>query len=338
MPRFEMAAEISATQERAGEADWRGPEEEAAESGRRGGRRLFGAAYEDVTYRDSADDGVEGEMFEDRRRVATDFELVGEAERIVRPAELPHHRGPIVETVRHGLRAGRRIRSRRSVGRLARAGGRQFHGAARAAGLRASLSHPAAARHAGVVGRVRPPAKPQGNAAGRNHPGLRRDSRRGPDDPRLDGPPPAVAEPNRWERLADEVLAAVLRGDVRRRAPPLARACSQLLNEQPLLYVALGRGGNPQRIVASRGLQYVLRRLLICLPRLGLLSETCHLLETAQRHGGRPSRRARRDHRVRPRLRDRLPSHYAMLGRLFRRVGREKEGRPGSRPSRPATG
>ena len=45
----------------------------------------------------------------------------------------------------------------------------------------------------------------------------------------------------------------------------------------------LGRGGNPQRIVASRNLQYVLRRLLGYLPRLGLLAETCRLLETVQR-------------------------------------------------------
>ena len=45
-------------------------------------RDLFGAAYEDVTYRDSTDDGVEGEIFEDGED-ATDFELVGEGERIV---------------------------------------------------------------------------------------------------------------------------------------------------------------------------------------------------------------------------------------------------------------
>ena len=85
-----------------------------------------------------------------------------------------------------------------------------------------------------------------------------------------------------WEQPAGEVLAAVLRGDaaaVRARGPN----CCRRSTEQPLLYVALGRGGNPQRIVASRSLQYVLRRLLGYLPRLGLLAETCRLLETAQR-------------------------------------------------------
>ena len=91
--------------------------------------------------------------------------------------------------------------------------------------------------------------------------------------------PPAAAGAEEWERLAGEALrggAARRRGRRARRLPELLRA----LAGQPLLYVALGQGGNPQRIVASRGRQYVLRRLLGYLPRLGLLTETCRLLET----------------------------------------------------------
>jgi hypothetical protein len=93
--------------------------------------------------------------------------------------------------------------------------------------------------------------------------------------------PPEAAKSDPWQRQAEEVLGSVLRGDaaaVRRAWPKLLR----LFDKQPLLYVALGRGGNPQRIVASRDLQYVLRRLLKYLPRLGLLTETCRLLEIAQ--------------------------------------------------------
>ena len=56
------------------------PEEEPDEED-----NLFGTAYEDVTYRDSTDDGVEGEIFETGEST-TDFELVGEAERMVKPA------------------------------------------------------------------------------------------------------------------------------------------------------------------------------------------------------------------------------------------------------------
>ena len=95
------------------------------------------------------------------------------------------------------------------------------------------------------------------------------------------GQPPAAGKHPQWERLADEALSALLRGQaagLRRVWPKLLQA----LAEQPLLYVALARGGDPRRIAASRGLQCVLRRLLGGLPRLGLLAETCRLLETAQ--------------------------------------------------------
>jgi hypothetical protein len=51
---------------------------------------------------------------------------------------------------------------------------------------------------------------------------------------------------------------------------------------QPILYVALARGGHPQRLVASRSLQGVLRRLLAYLPQLGLLQETAGLLAAIQ--------------------------------------------------------
>ncbi len=72
-----------------------------------------------------------------------------------------------------------------------------------------------------------------------------------------------------------------MRGDavgLRRVWPKLLGA----LAKRPLLYMAISRGGNPRRIVASRGRQRVIRRLLNCMPRLGLLCETCQLLETAQ--------------------------------------------------------
>ncbi len=57
VPRFEMAAEILGDDAAAGKRC----------RPRMRKRDLFGAAYEDVTYRDSTDDGVEGEMFETGR-------------------------------------------------------------------------------------------------------------------------------------------------------------------------------------------------------------------------------------------------------------------------------
>ena len=84
-----------------------------------------------------------------------------------------------------------------------------------------------------------------------------------------------------WEAPAEAALTALLRGDaegVRKVWKPLISA----LAKQTLLYVSLARGGSPQRIVASRGLQAVLRRLLAYLPRLGLLQETMQLITTIQ--------------------------------------------------------
>ena len=82
-----------------------------------------------------------------------------------------------------------------------------------------------------------------------------------------------------WEPAAQRVFRAIFRGDaagVRKAWPELAAA----LATEPLLYVALAKGGRPQRIVASRNVQRVLRRLLVYLPRLGLLHETFCLIRT----------------------------------------------------------
>ncbi len=78
-----------------------------------------------------------------------------------------------------------------------------------------------------------------------------------------------------------EVCAAMMRGDinaVRLHWPDLLQA----LSEQPLLYVPLNRGGDPRKIVATRVRQQAIQDLLGWLPRLGLLTETRKLLETAR--------------------------------------------------------
>jgi hypothetical protein len=54
------------------------------------------------------------------------------------------------------------------------------------------------------------------------------------------------------------------------------------LADLPLLYVPIGKGGDPRAIVNARIRQQVVRELLGWLPRIGLLLETRHLLETAR--------------------------------------------------------
>jgi hypothetical protein len=90
-----------------------------------------------------------------------------------------------------------------------------------------------------------------------------------------DGSPGAVVNP------AIDVLRAIVRQDrdaVAARFPDLLAE----LEKQTLLYVPLGKGGDPARLVRARVLQQLLRDLLEWLPKLGLLRETCQLLEVAR--------------------------------------------------------
>jgi hypothetical protein len=54
------------------------------------------------------------------------------------------------------------------------------------------------------------------------------------------------------------------------------------LSQQELLYVPLARGGKPRRIVRARAVGHLLQDLLEWLPRLGLIRETRDLLDLAQ--------------------------------------------------------
>jgi hypothetical protein len=51
---------------------------------------------------------------------------------------------------------------------------------------------------------------------------------------------------------------------------------------QPLLYVRLAKGGEPEKIASVRSLQQMFRELLRRLPRLGMLRESCQLIQTAR--------------------------------------------------------
>ncbi len=82
VPRFEMAAEVLGEDDRENDEQPFEEFDEDDEEGLDDEDNLFGAAYEDVTYRDSTDDGVEGDIYETGPS-DTEFELVGEAERIV---------------------------------------------------------------------------------------------------------------------------------------------------------------------------------------------------------------------------------------------------------------
>ena len=92
-------------------------------------------------------------------------------------------------------------------------------------------------------------------------------------------------------RRAVTVFGAMFRRDIKAVRAACEDFC-RALAKQPLLYVPLAKGGNPQEIVAVRVRQHAIQDLLAWLPRLGMWVETCELLEVA--------RQMERDHPVGP--------------------------------------
>ena len=103
--------------------------------------------------------------------------------------------------------------------------------------------------------------------------------------------PPATDDGGDEQRRLIALFAHLLKGDTR----ALKKACEASfadLAQQPLLYVPLSKGGSPQEIVAVRTRQRAIQDLLAWLPRLGLWVETNELLAVA--------RQMERDHPVGP--------------------------------------
>jgi len=270
VPRLELLGESAPT----------GADDEAEEEDDSHG--LYGAAYEGVVYRDTTDDGFEGEIF-DGGTPATEFELAVEAERI-------SHHLLFLTTVARLWKLSAGVSA--SPDHEAEDRNEALSGwLARAVDNRQQLLDLLA-----VVHRYRIPA-PRGT-----HESLvEYDRRRGIKEVLLERiiaacvetadaglfiramlPCRQAAGAEDWQAPAEEVLRAVARGD----AAAARAACPQLLEalaRQPLLYVPTSRGGNPRRLVDSRSVQRLLRRLLAQLPRLGLLTETYRLIETIQR-------------------------------------------------------
>lgn len=89
----------------------------------------------------------------------------------------------------------------------------------------------------------------------------------------------ALSEPLDLNSL--NVLRCILAGDakgVRRHWDDLVESLRPLA----LLYVPHSRGGEPRQIVKTRGLQKLVYDLLGWLPQLGLIQQTCELLDLAQ--------------------------------------------------------
>jgi hypothetical protein len=273
VPQFELAAEDSPPGEEADDED-----------------DIYGAAYEGVTFRGSTEDDIEGEMLEggETGGEPTDFELVEEAERIVARltflatlaqlwklaavasfgSELQTGAPPVAE--REPVLAAwldQAMKNRQQLLELLSAAYRYRIPAPR--GTQEALVEFERRRSVKemLLEQIIATCVETGDAVRLIRVVM---DRRNP----VPGQEP-------WEEPAEAALKAVLRGDPQ-GVRNVWRQLISKLGDQTLLYVALARSGHPQRIVASRGLQAVLRRLLAYLPRLGLLQETVQLISTIQ--------------------------------------------------------
>ncbi|MBX3413033.1 MAG: hypothetical protein KF708_10130 [Pirellulales bacterium] len=244
---------------------------------------LFGAAWEDVTYRDSTDDGIEGETL-DVSSPTSELELEQEASRLGRrlsliatyarlwrlAAERATH--PLVPSAPHDyLQAwlARSLVNRSQLDALLTAIFR--HRMAQSIGPNESLVEYDRKRmvQQALLDRVVDAYVATSDAARWLCAALPHDA------------PLETGDLVLWEQQTAQVFRALMAGDpaaVRAVFQPLCRS----LLEQPLLYVPLARRGDPRRKAVAQSVQMVLRDLLAALPRLGLLTETITLVDLAQ--------------------------------------------------------
>ena len=240
---------------------------------------LFRAAYDEVVYIDSTGDGVDADMLESGSPPATDFELEQEARRV-------GERLAFLRTVaslwkKAALACGPCSPSCLPADALTRWQEQAAENETRLLSLLRSIDErripaPSASRDSllefdrrrglkeSLVEKVTATIIETADAARAIRAAL-----------------PDVADKSDDSAILDGVLRAVVRGDAA-GVQQLWPAFLESLRPQSLLYVPLSKGGDPARLAQARVLQQAVRDLLQWLPRLGLLSETCQLIEAAR--------------------------------------------------------
>ena len=278
------------------------PDEEEAD--------VYSAAYEDVIYRDSTADGIDSEMLEAGSE-PTDYELEGESSRLA-------SRLALLATVARQWKAVAIAAGYWSASAFHSAGadleGADQSGAPAPGGLLSSDSVSGWLKQAALnrerLGQliVTIERQPLTTSSASQDALMEYDRRRVIKETLLekvvatsvamteaqqlleaisDAPATPQATPaegaggtDDWQEIV-RLWRAVLQRDaaaVRDRWPMFLSA----IRRRPLLYVPLARGGDGRRIAAARNLQHTFRELLRRLPRLGLLRETCQLIQAAR--------------------------------------------------------
>ncbi len=270
VPRLALLSQAGVDDRREEEDD----EEEQQEKG------LYGAAYENVVYRDTTDDGFEGEVFE-WGTTADDFELTAEAERISKRLAFLRMLARLWRTAARAavdLRAGDRTevlrgwfeqgsRNRKDLLDLLEA----VH--------RYRIPVPLGSEEALIEYDQRQSVKEMlleriVVTTIETADAVRLIRAIGGEDLGADGGEP-------WETYIQRILHAGYGG----RTHQIKAIWPRLLDElagQPLLYLPPARGGSPRKLIATRCLHRALHDLFVLLPRVGLLTETCQLIATVQ--------------------------------------------------------
>ncbi len=251
---------------------------------------LFGAAYEDVVYRDTTDDGVEGNIFdtssdsageleEEAMRISSRLAFLGCLARMWKSAAVAVAKAdPPPADMNTRLRAWfqRADVNRRQLAELL--DDVANYRISDPSGTQESLIEYDRSRSAkdGLLERIIDTSVEMAGA-GRYLLANAQAAER-----HLDNEPlPLPVDLDDDQQQAIRLCAAMFQNDSEsaREQFPIFVEC---LQDKPLLYVPLGKGGKPRQIISSQVRQQTLEDLLAWMPRLGLLCETRQLLENAR--------------------------------------------------------
>lgn len=263
--------------EHADEEELGGDDEDEDDDETDDGSGLFSAAYDDVVYIDSTGDGVEADMLESGSGPVTDFELEAESRRIGERLSLlrtvaslwkkavlacgPCSQSPIGAEVLQRWLEQATDNEERLLQLLKSADERRIPQPSSSRDSLLEFDRRRGAKEM-LIDKIIGTAIETADAARSMRAVL-----------------PAATPPD--HAILDDVLRSVVRGQtesVRQSWPRFLES----LRTQPLLYVPLAKGGDPARMAQARVLQQAVRDLLQWLPRLGLLRESCQLLEAAR--------------------------------------------------------
>ncbi|MBC8352991.1 MAG: hypothetical protein H8E66_13430 [Planctomycetes bacterium] len=251
---------------------------------------IFGAAYENVVFHDSANDGIEGEIFDTSD--ATEDELVSESQRVTDRlsfmstlARLWKNAGlsRLHESCDDEMLEERRNAMRHWIEKLERNRSELMELVEQVRSYRiptpqgdhdSMLAYDRRRMYKeGLLDRIIASSTETADAVRLLRSAIVAEAG---DDASVD-----ASDTPREESLTIQAVAAILRRD----STGARRLAGELIDELadlPLLYVPLAKGGDAREIVAARIRQRSIQDLLLCLPRIGLYVETYRLIETAR--------------------------------------------------------